>query len=169
MKKSVALVLAISTALTLSGCASSSSETVPEPSESVQETPSFYTVGDSVDDGSGVIITLKSLRSTNEGMLGTSPDNDFFLIAELEFENTSEDEVSISTLMSMNMSGDSGREYPLSLFVEVASSLDATIQPGRKLLGEIAFDVSEDSLYYLTVQPSLFGDTVEFQFGPDQL
>lgn len=174
MKKNAAISMLLAASIALSGCASTSTEdssvdNPTEQSDTSQEAPSFFSIGDSVDDGSGVVVTLKGVRSAKKGLLGSRPDNDLFLVAELEIENTTDEEVTISTLLSINLAGDSGREYPLSLMVELDSSLDATIKPGRKLLGEIAFDASDDTLYYLTVQPSLFGDSIEFQFGPDNL
>ena len=170
MTKIMVAVLGTLLTLGISGCASgdtisgaSSEMTDSNTEQSSGETPGSANVGDTRLDSSGVAVTLLSVESKKSSSLGTGPDNDFFMLAEFELDNQSEEEVAISSLLSFTLTGESGRGYDISIFVDLDGNLDGSIQPGRKMLGEIAFDASKEDLYYLMVKPSLFSDGVEFE------
>jgi hypothetical protein len=170
MNKLVSGLLALTLAFGLSGCAvdSSSNNGMTDSNESVLEESTEQAsgaamVGDTRVDSSGVSVTLLSVESTTSSSLGSGPDNDFFMIAKFELDNQTDEEAAISSLLSFSLTGESGRGYDISIFVDLEGNLDGSIQPGRKMLGEIAFDASQEDLYYLMVKPSLFSDGVEFE------
>jgi hypothetical protein len=177
MKKLAAIGVAFALTWSLSGCvvsgdgSSSMEENTNETSSEEQSTESSdaATVGGTLLDASDIAITLLSVKSTKKGSFGSGPDNDYFLVAKFELDNQSNEEVAISSLMSFALDGESGRGYDMTLFVDLDGNLDGSIKPGRKMLGEIAFDASKEDLYYLSVQTGLFDDGVEFQFGPSDI
>lgn len=149
-------------AFTFSACstASTGSETNQE---QTTETAKKYTLGSTIETESGVTVKLVSLK-TSKGQTYVKPDGDQFLLAGLEIVNNSDDEISVSSLMSFDLSGESGTNYDVQPMFQVKSGLDGTIKAGRKMVGQIVFDISKDSLYYLTFKPSLMNDGVEFEF-----
>jgi hypothetical protein len=174
--------LALSLSLGLAGCVveDSGSDVASESSdadtsenaetEEVSEQPSGgAVVGDTQLDPSGVSVTLLSVKTTKKSALGSGPDNDFFLVAKFQLENQSDDEVTISSLLSFSLDGVSGKGYSVSIFADLDGNLDGSIRPGRKMLGEIAFDASSEELYYLVVKPSLFSDGLEFEIFESDL
>lgn len=182
MTKFLAAILALTLSIGLSGCivveptsdvAGATSDTATlepsEPEESAQAPSGSAVIGDTQLDPSGVSITLLSVKTTNQSALGSGPDNDFFLVARFELENLSEDEVTMSSLLSFSLDGVSGRGYSVSIFADLDGNLDGSIRPGRKMLGEIAFDASIEELYYLVVKPSLFSDGVEYEIFESDL
>jgi hypothetical protein len=177
MKKLAAFGVAFALTWSLSGCVvsgngSSSLDENSTDTSSEEQSPvasNSATVGGTLLDASDVAITLISVKSTKKGSFGSGPDNDYFLVAKFELDNQSEEEVAISSLLSFALDGESGRGYDITLFVDLDGNLDGSIKPGRKMLGEIAFDASKEDLYYLSVQTGLFDDGVEFQFGPSDI
>lgn len=177
INKFAAIGVAFALTWSLSGCvvsgdgSSSMEENSNQTSSQEQSTEASNTatVGDTILDPSDVEITLLSVKSTKKGSFGSGPDNDYFLIAKFELDNQSDEEVTISSLMSFALDGESGRGYDITLFVDLDGNLDGSIKPGRKMLGEIAFDASKEDLYYLSVQTGLFSDGVEFQFSPSDI
>lgn len=170
MKKITAALLALTLSFGLSSC--TVEDPAPDTSSEASESPSDDTsaessgigaVGDSLIDSSGVAVSLLSVESKTRSSLGSGPDNDFFLVARFELNNPTDEEAIISSLLSFTLTGESGKGYDISIFVDLDGNLDGSIQPGRKMLGEIAFDTSQENLYYLMVKPSLFSDGVEFE------
>lgn len=170
MNKIIVAIMALTLSLGLSSCAveNSGSDGPSETSDSAtqeeaEQTSGSAAVGDTRLDSSGVAVTLLSVASTTSSSLGSGPDNDFFMIAKFELDNQSDEEAAISSILSFTLTGESGKGYDLSIFVELDGNLDGSIRPGRKMLGEIAFDASQEDLYYLMVKPSLFSDGIEFE------
>ena len=184
MSKLMGAILAVSLSFGLSGCVvedsgsdvasessdGATSESSESTAEEVSEQPSGGArVGDTQLDPSGVSVTLLSVKTTKKSALGSGPDNDYFLVARFQLENESDDEVTISSLLSFSLDGVSGKGYSVSIFADLDGNLDGSIRPGRKMLGEIAFDASSEELYYLVVKPSLFSDGLEFEIFESDL
>jgi len=89
-------------------------------------------------------------------------ENDYLLAIDLEIENNSSEDVAVSSLVSFALVGQNGKTYSLSIFSDVDSHLDATIKPGRKLVGTLVYDVDRGTDFYLSFKPSLLDDGVEF-------
>lgn len=172
--------------LTLSGCSSSADSSAPESAtesseessstgseetteEAEAEAPSRAGVGDTLVDSDNISITLVSVKTTKKGLLGSKPDNDYYIVAKFELVNNTEEEVTISSLLGFSLDGESGLGYDIAIFAETDGNLDGSIRPGRKMLGEIAFDAAKEELYYLVVKTSLFSDGVEFQISSKDL
>ena len=143
----------------------------PESSSSTSDAPAEApaTVGDTLQAADGVTITLNSVKFATKDDLGSAADNGKFLVADYTITNTSGDNLTVSTILSFDASGDSGANYTESIYGPYKTSLDGDIANGRKLTGQIAFVVADESLYYLTFQADLGADKVEFQVTKDQI
>lgn len=121
----------------------------PEPKE-----PEIrFLTGDTVkfDD---LEITLNGVR-TSKGDQYFKPKNAKFLLVELTIENKGDKAANISTLLSMSLYDADSFKSDIAIFTDSKGSLDGEIAAGRKLRGEVAFDV-HDSAYYEFVYGDVF-------------
>lgn len=149
-------------AFTFSACSTSPTKSASN-QEQANESAEKFTLGSTIETESGVTVKLVSLK-TSKGQTYVKPNGENFLLVGLEIVNDSDDEVAVSSLMSFDLSGESGTSYNVQPMFQVKSGLDGTIKAGRKMVGQIVFDISKDSLYYLTFKPSLMSEGVEFEF-----
>jgi hypothetical protein len=165
LKKLASIAIASLLALTLTACvpglpmSGSNSD-----NKKTETTTKVLTLGSTGETEDGVTATLVSLKKAGKKGFST-PENEYFLLAEFEIVNNSEDDVAISSAMCFSLVSEGGKTYDMNYFYEVESGLDGTIKPGRKLVGQVAFDVNPENLYYLTFEPSLFSEGLEFQFS----
>ena len=171
MKKIIAIAAGVALAFSMAGCSASTATGTNDSDKIVtdDQNKTAPTVGDTLDAGDGVTITLNSVSYATEDSLGSAPDKGHFLVADYTIENASGEDLSISTLLCFGVAGDSGVDYTMSIFGPYDNSLDSTVKDGRKLTGQISFDVADETLYYLTFKPTLMADDVEFQVTPDQI
>ena len=102
-----------------------------------------FALGDTVkfDD---LQITLTNARVINDELF--EPENAKFLAVELEIDNTGEEPATISTMLNMSLLTSDGYQQNQAI-VDTKGNLDAEIGAGRKLKGEVAFDVEEAEFY----------------------
>lgn len=116
-----------------------------KPTNTQQQESRNFNVGDTAEKENSYRITVNSLSeyiSSNEFM--QAPDGKKYVVAGVEIENLSNDkDIVVSSLMCFNLLGMDGTKYDLAL-TDVDGSLDGTIAPGRKLKGNIAFEVPND-------------------------
>lgn len=113
--------------------------------EPVSNAPEIFVVGDTVkfDD---LHITLHGVTEV-EGAEFFTPSNDKYLLVDLIIENVGAESEHISTLMQMELMDADSYSYDIALYPDAKGSLDGEVAPGRKMRGEVAFDVP-DSDYY---------------------
>lgn len=123
-------------------------------------------LGETWTDGD-FAITLEGVRTTTSGL--TDPELDYFLVFELSIENLTDEEQTISSLLSFDLVGSDGYSYDLDIFVDMKGSLDGSIRPGRVMRGEVAFDVEDQEFFELEVMPSFFGDSAYFMVTASEI
>lgn len=167
MKKTISATVALFLALSLTACApgwsKSSSKDAKSDTNTSQEAK-VYGLGSTITDEDGVSIKLVSL-TTSKGQPYVKPKLGKFLVVGVEIENGSKDEVSVSSIMSFSLASKTGLDFDVSPFFEVKNDINGTVKPGRKLIGQVAFDISVEDLYYFTFEPNVFADGLEFQFS----
>ena len=109
-----------------------------------------FSLGDSVKFGD-LVVTLNSVR-ISAGSDWSKPENDRFLILDATVENTGKESVGLSSLLQIKLLDGRGYSQTHSLFADTKGSLDGDIGGGRKLRGEIAFDVCDSSYYEFVFQ-----------------
>lgn len=104
----------------------------------------------------GVSIVLKKVK-TSKGSSFNKPDSgNIFLLCEFEVANNSGSDVTVSTAMSFDAYCDDYKySSSFSALLEVDNQLDGTIEPGRKLKGNVGFEIPKD------------WKTAEIEFTPD--
>lgn len=91
-------------------------------------------------------ITVNSARKTM-GDEYSSPDNAFYLVFDVLIENTGAETANISSMINFVVYDADSYAQDQSIMVDTKGSLDGEIPAGRKMAGEIAYDVSESEYY----------------------
>lgn len=93
----------------------------------------------------------------------TKPENAYFLVVDLTIENTGEDELNISSIMSFDLKDSTGEKGKYALLTKsVSSQLDGEVMSGDLFKGQIAYDVKESDVYYFYYQDSLLDSNIKF-------
>lgn len=120
-------------------------ETVKEEEKPVEETKELA-VGDQVNID-GLLVTVKGVRTDTGADEWSTPEKDFFVIVDVELENTTDEPYPMSSMLQLSLFNADSYSQDMSIMPQVNGSLDGEIGAGRKMAGEIAFDV-EASEYY---------------------
>lgn len=93
----------------------------------------------------------------------STPSNDYYLVFDVTIVNNSDEELSISSLLSFNIKDENGEQGSYALLTNsVTSQLDDSIMAGDTLKGQIAYDVKESEYYYFYYQDTLLDDSIKF-------
>lgn len=135
----------------LAGCGESTVEKVEgtgqeqEAKQEQKQKQETFKVGDTVKFD-GLNVTLSKVRES-KGDEFMDPQNDKFLVIQLEIENTTDKAQTVSSMLQMNLVDKEGVSMDYSITGDEKGKLDGEIGPGRKMKGEIAFDVTESEYY----------------------
>ena len=165
MKKIASVLTGLVLVFGLSGCAFQNLGTFDDKESSSNEensSPSTKTLGDTII-GEDYSITLNGARYSTVGLLGSEPTNDKYLVLDVTIENNSTEELSVSTLLMMELQGSDSRRYDIAIFAETVSPLDGTVAPQGQISGEVAFDVKELDSYTFSYKNGLLADSVQFE------
>jgi ASC-1-like (ASCH) protein len=122
-------------------------ETKEEEVKEEEPKDEMLTIGDSVKFNN-VYVTVKSVRKyAGNPDKWEEPDRDYFLIYDVVVENKGEKAYNLSSLMQFSVYDADGYSQDMGIFVTTRGSLDGEVGAGRKMAGEIAFDV-DDSEYF---------------------
>lgn len=97
-------------------------------------------------------ITLNKVRKAKGTNEWDQPTKDHFLIFDVVVENAGDEPFAMSSVMNFTAMDADGYSQDLTVFAETRGSLDGEIGPGRKLAGEIAFDVEDSNSYEFIFQ-----------------
>lgn len=160
MKKLLLLVLILSGLLFIfAGCGE---DVTPEKVNKNAETESAaktetYKIGDSMKAGN-LIFTVNSTRIDEGGDFIKPKDGYIYYIIDVTVENTGDKSESVSSLMMFKLFDSDGYNYNITIGPETKGSVDGEISSGRKLRGELAFEIPQDAEgLELEIDPSIFG------------
>ena len=104
-----------------------------------------YTIGETAKN-KNVSITLTDYKTNNGNEYYKPEKGNQFLLTEFEVENTSDKELTVSSIMSFTGSSDDGslKNNLLAILTTDDEQMDVTIQPGKKAKGWIGWEVSKD-------------------------
>lgn len=164
-------ILVFTLIILIMGCTESNVEETPEgsdqniaddgttegPTDEPAEEPSggVFAVGDTADFD-GLKITLNGVR-TSQGDEYFPPENDKFILIDLTIENTTNEAQTVSTLMQMSLMDPESFAYDVAIFADTKGSVDGEIAPGRKVRGEVAFDVPQADFYEFIFEDPFVG------------
>ena len=123
-------------------------------------------IGVTKTDRDGHAVTLLGI-STGKGSSYYKPESgNTFIFAEFQIENNTDEEESISSMLSFNAYCDSYKcDYSFAADVAAKNSLDGTIMPHKKMKGQIGLEVPSDWQeleIHVTPGNVWFGDTLVF-------
>ena len=165
MKKIVSTLSGLVLVFSLSSCAFQNLGKFDDTDSPVTEkspTNTSQTIGDTIV-GEDYSVTLNGARYSTIGMLGSEPSYDKYLVLDVTVENGSSEELSVSSLLMMELQGSDARRYDIAIFAETASRLDGTVLPQGQIRGEVAFDVTELDSYTFFYKNGLLADSVQFK------
>jgi hypothetical protein len=149
MKKIIGIIAALAL---LAGCSESTIEKVDtsattqtSTASQTTNTPEIFQVGDTVKFDN-LKITLNAATEVKEAEF-LSPDNDKFLVIDMTIENVGDQSEAVSTLLQIELMDADSYTYTPTIYIDAKGSVDGEVAPGRKMRGEVAFDVP-DSDYY---------------------
>jgi hypothetical protein len=115
-----------------------------------------YEIGDSVKAGN-LIFTVNSTRTDEGGEFIKPDEGKIYYMVDVTVENTGSESEAVSSLMMFKLFDSDGYNYSVTIGPETKGSVDGEISAGRKLRGELAFEVPEDAKgLELVIEPSLF-------------
>lgn len=165
MKKVIVFFTVFSVFMFTSGCTDTSSTDADGNAQTEFEFDEVAIVNDTqISINSATKITSEcSWEYDGECMSENTPDNDYFLVIDVTIVNNSDEELSISSMISFNLKDETGEQASYAWLTEsVTSQLDDSIMPGDTLKGQIAYDVNESDYYYFYYQDSLLDDNIKF-------
>ncbi|QCT03272.1 hypothetical protein E6C60_2560 [Paenibacillus algicola] len=114
-----------------------------EPKEEAKQTEIFK-IGDSVkfDD---LVITLNSAEENKGGDFDTPQDGYVYQVLDITVENKGTEEASVSSILNTAMADGDGYSYDIGLVTFIKNQLDGAVPAGRKLRGQLAFEVPKDA------------------------
>lgn len=122
-------------------------------------------VGKTVKVGD-VTITLTKFRIDKKGSSYNRPESgNVFVLCEFDIANGSDDELVVSSMLSFEGYCDEYKlDYSFGAVLQAKNQLDDTVAPGRKVKGEMGFEVPKDwKELEITYSPeAIFSDKVTF-------
>lgn len=118
---------------------------VSTPNPTMAEKETSFKKGE-IAELNGVQVTLTDYKESAGGDFNKPDEGNIFLLAEFEISNNTDDELSISSVLSFDAYADDySLDYSLSALLEKdGSQLDGTIAAGKKMKGWIGWEVPKD-------------------------
>ncbi len=116
-----------------------------EQSDDVKNEETVFTKGE-IAELNGVQVTLTDYKESTGSDFNKPTDGNVFLMAEFEIANNTDEELTISSVMSFDAYADDyALNFSLSALIEKeGNQLDGTIAAGKKLKGWIGWEVPQD-------------------------
>jgi hypothetical protein len=135
--------------------------------EAIESLPadSASPVGSSQQTG-GLRVTLNEVRRSAEGQFGKADSGRENLILNFTIENTDPTIESSFDSYYITVKDDSGQEYDPTHIADTQLSLDSPIEPGDRITGDLAYEVSKDAtglVFIYNPSSPLFGDPIRFK------
>ncbi len=94
----------------------------------------------------GLKVKLTGVREY-KGDQFIKPQNDIFVLIQFEIENTTDKPQTVSSLLQMNLVDAEGQSQDVAITGNEKGKLDGELGAGRKMKGEVAFDVMKSDKY----------------------
>jgi hypothetical protein len=115
-----------------------------------------YKIGDSVKAGN-FVFTVNSIRTDAGGDFLKPKDGHIYYIVDVTVENTGDKSESVSSMLMFKLFDSEAYSYSITIGPDTKGSVDGEISAGRKLRGELVFEIPEDSEgLELEIDPTVF-------------
>jgi len=116
-----------------------------------------YKIGDPVKAGN-LIFTVNSTRTDKGGDIIKPGEGKIYYIVDVTVENTGDKSENVSSLLMFKLFDSDGYNYSVTFGPETKGQIDGEIAAGRKLRGELVFEIPEDAMgLELEIDPTIFG------------
>lgn len=156
-KISLLLALCLLFTIILWGCGETTEpkKATTEPTKTKQQ--QTFKIGERVEMGE-LVITVNSVVDSQGSEFLKPAAGHVFKIVDCTIENLSDQSQAISSLMMFKMADSEGYNYNVTITDSSKPSLDGELGPGRKMRGEIAFEVPADATgLELIFEPNILG------------
>jgi hypothetical protein len=156
-KISLLLALCIMFTIILCGCGETTEpkKATTEPTETKQQ--QTFKIGERVEMGE-LVITVNSVNDSQGSEFIKPAAGHVYKITDCTIENLSDESQGISSLMMFKMADSEGYNYNTTITDSSKPSLDGELGPGRKMRGEVAFEVPIDATgLELIFEPNILG------------
>lgn len=135
-------------------------EVSAEPSEPVQE---FFNLGDTVETKK-VKAIITSIEKSNGNQFNSPADGNEFVLINLEIENISDSEMTVSSLLSFDAYVDDvtiNESISAQIAKEGTNTVDGTVAAGKKIKGTLGYEVpAEWTQIEIHFTPNVWDDMV---------
>lgn len=131
---------------TIVDSSSNVSDTAVDTAKTSEDNKTEFYVGETAQL-KGINVTLVNVTESTGSAYNKPTDGNVFVIGEFEIENTSANELSISSMMSFEAYCDDYTcTYSLAALLEKGNKnqLDGTVAPGKKFNGVIGYEIPEE-------------------------
>lgn len=123
--------------------------------EQVQAKTETYQIGDSVKAGN-LIFTVNSTRTDEGGEFIKPDEGKIYYMVDVTVENTGDESETASSLMMFRLFDSDGYNYSVTFGPETKGSVDGEISAGRKLRGELVYEIPKEATgLELEIDPTL--------------
>lgn len=156
-KISLLLALCLLFTIILWGCGETTEpkKATTEPAETKQQ--QTFNIGERVEMGE-LVITVNSVNDSQGGEFLKPAAGHIYKIVDCTIENLSDESQVISSVLMFKLADSEGYNYNVTITDSSKPSLDGELGPGRKMRGEIAFEVPADATgLELIFEPDILG------------
>lgn len=140
----------LSLALSITGCGSTTPSSVqtinantttpPTTTPPVDQSKSIYKVGDTQKIGQ-FQLTVNSIKTTDGGQYIKPSEGDQFVFVDVTIENQGDKDSLISSMAMFDLINKDGRKSKFTI-PEKMDTIDGTLGVGRKITGELGYEIS---------------------------
>lgn len=149
----------------LTGCGTTTTpEKVEIPNvgpESTESTPApqtdVFNIGDTIKSGD-IYFTINSAREVPGSEFMSPDEGNIWYAVDITIENKGQESFNSSSLLMFSLIDSEAYNHNITIGPNLNGSVDGEIAPGRKLRGEVAFEIPKESKgLELEIDPSVWG------------
>jgi len=117
-----------------------------------------YKIGDVIEI-KDITLTINSVSQSEGSKFNEPDDGNIFFIVNLTIENKGDKPFNSSSMLHMGLIDAEGYEYNNVINTDAKGKVDGEIGPGRKLRGEVTFEVPKEATgLEFVYEPNVFGN-----------
>lgn len=119
-----------------------------EPAVAIEEpaaaTPDVFKIGDSVTFND-LVITVNSIKDDHGDDFLKPAEGKVYKIVDVTVENNGANDAIVSSMLNTSLSDHDGYTYNVAFTTAIENQLDGSVPAGRKLRGQVAYEVPTDA------------------------
>ena len=141
MRKILAVALLLSLLIIFSACESVTPAKVDTSATTASTAKNqVFAIGDTIQAGDH-IFTVNSVREDKGSEFIKPKDGNIYYIIDVTVDNKTDKSINVSSIMMFKLFDSEGYNYNITIGPETKGSVDGEIAAGRKLRGELIFEI----------------------------